>query len=278
MAYAIIDADSIAYRAAAAAQIRIWKVYTSKESEHHLAFFNYKKEAIEWAGMNGLVDADLRLEIEPEDVANALSNTKTIIKTIVEDLGLSGYELHLTGKENYRFGVATIKPYKGNRKNVDKPVHLEATRQYLMSRYGASLSDGCEADDTVSMEGWKAWENTKKKKDLPYIVSIDKDLHIVPGIHYDWVKKVKFRINEKKGMYNFYHQMIEGDTTDNIQGIYRKGKKAADAILADTGNYKCAVGLAYACSNYEDPEAAFEENARLLWMSKEKPNDWSWEI
>lgn len=277
MAYGIIDADSIAYRASAAAQKRIWRVYPTAESDHYIASFNYKDDACDWAALAELESPKFELEIEPEDVVNAFSNAKSIIKTIIEDLGLNGYELHLTGEDNYRNDVATIKPYKGNRTNLEKPIHLSAVRDYLISRYGALISDGCEADDTVSIAGWKAWKETKKKRDLPYIISIDKDLHMVPGIHYDWVKKKKFRITEKEGMYNFYHQMITGDTTDNIQGIYRKGDKAADKILSDAENYKCAVGLAYACSNYEDPESSFEENARLLWMSKEKPNDWSWE-
>ena len=42
-------------------------------------------------------------------------------------------------------------------------------------------------------------------------------------------------------------------------------------------DYALATALAYVEHYGDDAESAFEENARLLWMSREKPNDWGWE-
>lgn len=268
MSFGIIDADSIAYRAAAAAQDRVWKVFPTQESRHSVASFQYKEEALEWAGLAELESPRFELEIEPQPLENAYHNVSVIIEGIVEELALDNYHLYLTGDDNYRFEIATIKPYKGNRVNVEKPHHLKACRDYLVRSYGAEMCDGYEADDAVAMDGWA---------NKGIIISIDKDLDTVPGEHYDWVKKKRYTVSDEQASYNFYYQMITGDTTDNIQGIPKSGPKAAEKILEASDNYKCSVGLAYACSSYEDPEAAFEENARLLWMSKKSPNDWSWD-
>lgn len=265
MIHGIIDADSIAYRAAAAAQDRLWKVSTNGT---HIATFPYKDDAVEWAALSELENPEFSLDIVEQPVENALHNVNAIMDGIKTELFLDSYVPYLSSSDNYRFQLATIKPYKGNRANLEKPIHLQACRDYLVGRYGAEICEGYEADDAVSMDGWA---------DKGIIISIDKDLDTVPGDHYNWVKKERYQVSLGQAKYNFYHQMISGDTTDNIQGIYRKGEKAANKILEEAEDYKCAVGLAYACSNYADPESAFEENARLLWMSKERPNDWSWE-
>ena len=61
------------------------------------------------------------------------------------------HELFLTGKQNFRFDVAVTAPYKGNRKDVKKPKHLPLLREYLQTAWGASVSDGQEADDDIAI-------------------------------------------------------------------------------------------------------------------------------
>lgn len=264
-----IDADSIAYRAAAAAEKRIWLVFAEEDGDF-LASFRYKKEAVEWADMMGIVAPHFQLAKEPEPVENALSNIKHIVKGIVDKLKPTNYNLILSGDTNYRDELATIKPYKGNRENIERPYHLKACRQFMVDNYRAEIVEGYEADDEVAM---------RQIGDDTCIVTIDKDLKMVPGWFYDWVKDEKMYITEEEGAKFFYTQMLTGDSVDNISGCPGVGVKGAERILngLTPPQKKCTVGYWYALK-YDDPEAAYEENARLLWMSRNTPNDWSWEV
>ncbi len=270
MARGVIDADSIAYRAAAAAESREWLVYPDEDSEHAIASFQYKKEAKEWAELHDIASPKLELTITPQPVENAFHNISNIIKGIVEKLQLDSYHLYLSSSLNFRDDIATIREYKGNRANLRKPHHLSACRNFLIKNFDAEVCEGYEADDAASMDAYADPDLT--------IVSIDKDLDMVPGKHYDWVNELEYDITEDEGRYNFYFQLLMGDTTDNIQGITGCGKAKAKDILQDSENYMCDVGMAYALSSYEDPEAALIENARLLWMAKQSPDDWSWNV
>ena len=109
------------------------------------------------------------------------------------------------------------------------------------------------------------------------ICTIDKDLKMIPGHHYNWVTKKKEFINDADAIRFFYTQLITGDTTDNIVGIYGKGIQAANKILQGLSTeeeYLRAVALAYAVSDYEDPEEAMIENGRLLWIRREEGELW----
>lgn len=147
-------------------------------------------------------------EDEPE--ANALH----IVKNKMEHLGRT-YAIrpivYLSGKERWRDERATIWPYKGNRKSP-KPKHLEACRQYLVAQWSASIYED-EADDVV---GRHATEDIGTKK---VIVSIDKDLDNIPGLHYNWKKREEYYVSPNEATCNFYRQVICGDRADNIPGL-----------------------------------------------------------
>jgi len=271
----LIDSDSIAYRAAASAQGAEWVVEdTGSMSVLHRT--KYKKDAVAWVEAN-VHDDELdnilyTKEFTPEDVSHALHNIKTMVKGI-EDFfpNVTEHTHYLTGSVNYRDEVATIAPYKGNRDSSNKPYHLPACREFLGTKYGAVIVEGYEADDACSMA----------QRNDTCIVSIDKDLNTVPGWHFNWVKQELYYVTIEEAEYFFWQQMIQGDTTDNIKGVPRygekKAKKVLDEALANGVSLACAVGHLYADA-YANPESAFEENARLLWMSLEFPNDWSWDL
>jgi hypothetical protein len=173
------------------------------------------------------------------------------------------YELFLTGKTNFRNEVAVTVPYKGNRKDVKKPKHLPLLREYLQTAWGASVSDGQEADDDIAIRATELGEES-------IIVSIDKDFMQVPGWHYNFVKKVKKHVTPEEGLRFFYKQILMGDSADNIKGIFRVGEKKATKMLADLKTeqqfYQCCVeGLG---------EERVLENARLLWLRRYPNQMW----
>ena len=64
------------------------------------------------------------------------------------------WQLYLTGDNNFRKEVATTAPYKGNR-TAPKPEHLPAARQHLIEQWGAVVAEGQEADDAIAIEATK---------------------------------------------------------------------------------------------------------------------------
>jgi len=220
--------------------------------------------------MNALLDADIlcyRVGFATED-----EHENTAIETMavfLEDLLMfdlvdtDDHELFLTGKTNFRNEVAVTVPYKGNRKDVKKPKHLPLLREYLQTAWGASVSDGQEADDDIAIRATELGEES-------IIVSIDKDFMQVPGWHYNFVKKVKKHVTPEDGLRFFYKQILMGDSADNIKGIFRVGEKKATKMLADLKTeqqfYQCCVeGLG---------EERVLENARLLWLRRYPNQMW----
>lgn len=174
------------------------------------------------------------------------------------------FEFYLTGKKNYRNDIAVTKPYKGNRKGKDKPVHLQALRDHLVSAWDAIVSDGCEADDLLSIRQHQLGDDS-------VIVSLDKDLNMVPGWHYNFVKDDLYYVDPAEGMHNFYTQLLTGDMTDNIQGVYRCGPKKAEKLLAD-----CSTEQEYwdVCLEEHGSYDRALEDARLLWMQTVEGELW----
>lgn len=135
------------------------------------------------------------------------------------------WELHLTGKGNFRDNYAVTLPYKGNRKGAEKPVHYNLFRSYLELSWGATVNHGIEADDMLAMRQTDLGEES-------VIVTLDKDLDQVEGWHYNFAKKRLYHIDKQEGLFLFYKQFLTGDAVDNIQGVKGIGPKKADKLLA----------------------------------------------
>ncbi|MEM4379927.1 MAG: hypothetical protein QXL01_04485, partial [Thermoplasmatales archaeon] len=63
------------------------------------------------------------------------------------------------------------------------------------------------------------------------ICSIDKDLHQLPGQHYNFVKSEFFVIDENEAALAFWSSMLIGDASDNLPGIPGLGKVRATNLL-----------------------------------------------
>lgn len=54
------------------------------------------------------------------------------------------FSTYLTGGGNFRYDIATTYSYKGNRKDKERLVHLNAARDYLVDYWGAVVVNGKE--------------------------------------------------------------------------------------------------------------------------------------
>jgi len=269
----LIDADVILYSCGFSAETLIWRAVAGDKT---LASFSYKKELNEWAKSMGLNDTEYEAirDIDVSPVAYALGNAKQLINRIILRTKADEYQLYITGKGNYREEIATIKPYKGNRDSSRKPHHFDSLKRYLVDNWGALIVDGIEADDAMGIAQSTCEGDT-------CIATIDKDLDMIPGWHYNWNKDLLYFTDEETSITWFYAQLIMGDTVDNIQGIPGAGKgKAKQALMDCDGEedmYWKVLDMyqAYYSTLGMRPMDALIENARLLWMQREGGEMWN---
>jgi len=224
--------------------------------------------------MIALLDSDIiayriSFACKDEDLITALSTLDVYIADILL-LGVpeaSDFKLFLTGKGNFRKEIAVTAEYKGNRKDVEKPHHLDAIRAFLIEHWGATVSIGQEADDDIAIAA------TNIGEDGCVIVSLDKDLDQLSGHHYNFVKKTKYYVDKPTAVLNFYKQILTGDTADNIIGLKGIGPAKAAKILADCTTEK---ELYDACVQaYDGNVDRVHENAHLLYLRRKENETWT---
>lgn len=107
------------------------------------------------------------------------------------------------------------------------------------------------------------------------IVSLDKDMLSIPGLHYSWriegevkgkkwVKEAKFTlVDELEGLRHFYEQCLKGDKADNVKGVEGLGEKKAQKILE-----RCETELEMlnTCLWHYPSEEEFLMNAQCLYI------------
>jgi hypothetical protein len=130
--------------------------------------------------------------------------------------GSTHYVGFLTGKGNFRYEAATTWPYKGNRVGVEKPSWYPDIREYVVDVWKAVTIEGMEADDGMSIaQGYFSNQGIES-----VIVTEDKDLLQVPGLHYNPTKsKEVIHKTTEEGDFMLWCQVITGDGVDNIPGV-----------------------------------------------------------
>lgn len=177
-----------------------------------------------------VIDADIVLyscgfATDGEPVSHSCSNVKKLLTRIMDQCQHNEEDtiVLLTGKDNFRDEVATILPYKGNRLDAPKPSNYKEMKDYLINVWDAQVVEGEEADD---MMGKLA---TDPLNDDVIIATLDKDLAMIPGVHYNWRKDEFVTVTEEEGERAFIKQLLTGDATDNIPGLKKITGKVASA-------------------------------------------------
>jgi hypothetical protein len=162
-----------------------------------------------------LIDADIivyqSVLSRGVDFLLAIDYAENSLYKILNRFPNSDYDLYLTGKNNFRKKVAEY--YKAQRPK-DKPRYFTELRDYLVSEWGAIVTEGNEADDEIG----------KRHDTHTVIVSTDKDFKTIPGNIYDFKKDEMFHVTEQQATTNFWVQCLTGDTADNIPGVKNPAK------------------------------------------------------
>lgn len=155
----------------------------------------------------------------------------SIVNKIEEIYPVEDYLVFNNSKGNFRTKIS--KSYKANRKKQPRPELLGAVHNFVTENYGGIAEAGVETDDVVA----KYWFDMSQDigRDNVMIVSIDKDYKQFPCLIYNYHIKHQcvHNISEEEALFNFYEQMIIGDTADNVNFCKGYGKKFAEKYLKD---------------------------------------------
>lgn len=189
----LIDADVVAYEAAAAKEI-----------------------AIDWG------DGHWTWHVNPDEVKAAV---KDKIDQIMSKLDGDEVKLCLTDSVG-NFRKSVLPTYKGNRASTKKPLVLMHIKDWMIEELGAYFRPGLEGDDCMGIL------STMKSPGEKIIVSIDKDMKTIPGLfcrntdNWDIVE-----VSEDEADFWHMFQTLTGDTTDGYSGCPGIGPKKAEVIL-----------------------------------------------
>jgi hypothetical protein len=195
----------------------------------------------------------------------AVSRMATFVEDLIMMPEIGDYQGYLTGSNNYRKEIAKEAPYKGNR-TAPKPEHYELLREYLMKSWGFELVDGQEADDAIGIKAYTLSD------DEYMIYSLDKDLDMIRGWHYNFNKHEKYFVKEEDTLRWFYKQVLMGDRVDNIPGLKGIGDKKAEKILGDATNERDLFERVLEA--YDNNLERLTEMGQLLWIRREENQLW----
>jgi DNA polymerase-1 len=181
--------------------------------------------------MIALIDGDVLFYMamwEAESKEHARENFDSLFTSITESLFVDDYAMAIGNNEGSNFRYDIYDKYKANRtkSKSERPEWFYDLKSNIVNDYdGCIFADYCEADDLI-----RIWANQIEDY---IVVSVDKDLDCIEGKHYNPRKDLIYTIQEEDANYNYWKQIIMGDSTDNIPGVPGIGPKKAEKLLLE---------------------------------------------
>lgn len=204
---------------------------------------------------------------ENQDVNIACWQAGEMIRRILHETNSISPHVFLSGSSNFRY---TIYPeYKANRAHLQKPRHYSAVREYLCTQWNSSVTDGYEADDAMGMA----------QDETTIICSIDKDMLMIPGWHYNFVKQEQRYVSPLDGLRHFYYQLIMGDKADNIPGYDGKMRDKVPKFMRGFVDHIFTLTeeidmYEYVHYMYEFEIERLNTNGKCLWIWRKDGDIW----
>ena len=207
----LIDADIIAYRAAASSEIAV--DFKTDDCCGELCCESYPEKLIPAIKANVSDWLSVVKDLLMVDTAKKekLFNSADIIMALSDD------------DKNWRKNLCP--DYKANRTDVHKPVLLQKAREYIQENYKFLKFSNLEADDVIGIQA------TLKDDVQKVVVSIDKDFYTVPCRWINPVKRLRKYVSTLEANFNHMIQTLTGDTADNYSGCPGVGLKRAHKAL-----------------------------------------------
>lgn len=186
-----------------------------------------------------IIDGDVLLYMcmwGKDTLEEAKGSFKEKFNSILEQLFTKDYVMAMGGPYNFRDDLYS--EYKQSSSRVksksNKPEWFDDLKSWTVDHYeGCILTDNCEADDMV-----RIWAIELDKANLSRcVVSVDKDLDCISGLHLNPRKDLIYTVSEEWADYFYWKQLLMGDSVDNIPGLPGIGPKKAEAMLETAKSY-----------------------------------------
>lgn len=272
---ALIDGDIIQYRCG----------FASDKVEYECpdgVKWKYKKEAVEHCKNKGLHTSDIERHESYEPVEHCLHSVKKTIEGIMHSVDATEKTIFMTGKANFRDEL--YDKYKANRDRTRKPHWFNEIGEYLVQVHHADVVTGVEADDAMGWAQWKEIMNHTSLDDTETVIcTLDKDLNMIPGWHYNWVvddgKGMMYCTDENDALMYFIMQWLTGDPADNIPGLPKVGVKTAQKIMGPLYKTVSSPRAMYQLVENEYISRGFTHDMMhmigdLLWIQRTPGQTW----
>lgn len=188
-----------------------------------------------------LIDADVvayrcaaKADYEGEDEEWAVASTLHLVSQWARDAGCDSILCCLSASRCFRYGLWP--DYKKARASRPRPTWLDQCKQAIKANHRVvPHHDILEADDIMGILA------TNGKVPDPVIVTIDKDLRQVPGLHYNPDKGTLDEIGPEQAEEVFLYQWICGDPTDGYPGLPGVGPKKAQPLVEADDPYQTII-------------------------------------
>lgn len=185
-----------------------------------------------------------------------------MMKRILETVGADDYEIYISGANNFRYGINP--EYKGNREDSVDPRYRQDANAYLVTEFGGFVTDGHEADDALGIRATALMGES-------IVCSIDKDLLMIPGEHYNWRRNEFTSVSPLDGLRRFYRQLLTGDRTDNLFGIRGIGPVKSSRLI---DCYEDEADMFQVVQTMYSDDQRLLMNGQCLWILREENKLW----
>lgn len=258
-----IDADILLFRAGFAVEHTDY--FLEYEGIHE---FEGKRALNKYIKEN--IPADAEYEVISEFHIEPKAHAYHIANTMISDMITATGELPLlyfSGENNFR--KEKYPEYKANRKEEHRPKYEKDIKEFLKQNYPYIEEKTYEADDMLGI--------TQTSDTI--IATLDKDLDMIPGLHYNFVKQEMYHIGIEEADYFFFLQLLMGDRVDNIIALNGVGPKTAVKLLDqyNTSAEEMYIKVAelYREEFQGDWIDKLNSNAEMLWIKRHSDTTWS---
>ena len=226
----------------------------------------------------GVVPEIIKLELLEDYIEKSYNRFIDLIDEMVEENFCKDYLLAFSGDNSKLFRTKMYPEYKATRLKPEGALMTLAPtiRKRLVSNNIGHINDTYEADDLIGI-----WATNFIKKDKDYIImSIDKDLKQIPGIHYNINKKEIEEVTPEKARNILFTQLLTGDSTDNIKGVPGIGPVKAKKILGGIKSVKLYRELTentYKDYYGKDWEEMYILNMNLVYILRNTKRKFHWD-
>jgi hypothetical protein len=239
----ILDADSIAYKAAAANEVKSIKSRhitkgVIEEWKNRTEFKKYLATTDHTVDMYEITD-----HAAPKHISYAKSTVTSMIQKAQNEMRANRLEIYISGKDNFRDFIllpqvyvqqnATLSTiggrYKSNRDGTARPELLAPLRQWMIDELGAVVVDLMEVDDMSSIRAYDGAKSGQKiiqytsDKDAGqchgWLHNPDKDSapRFITGLGSIY-KDEKGKVRGDGRMF-LYYQILAGDKVDGYRPV-----------------------------------------------------------